>query len=311
MDTANDKIVGFFKKNILIIILIVTTIAYLFLDFFELNVEIKWSWYKIIGVFTINFGFGYAITEIMADEGLKAGQESPKYISALKTYGEEKIKTDAFSEMAGTFCDNYNEKQYRSALKEYYRSYNLRLDLVEQKKYVLSELTKSQQKAIKNVERRVRVIPVTPRYLFSLSNHPYRNKKTTEDIPTHEAKRKVKKIANKIVFAVTFTLIAWQFVTDPSWSNFLSSLIKVVTWLIFGAMGYFQEYQFVTQDYLPNFIIDKTDLLVEFRNEYEKGNLKPRPEEPKPPVVEETKVFNLDSPVEEIVYKITEPIKVE
>lgn len=68
-------------------------------------------------------------------------------------------------------------------------------------------------------------------------------------------------------------MIAWQIVVDPSWSNFLSSLIKVVTWLIFGGITYFQEYQFVTEQYIPNFIIDKTDLLVEFRNRYEKGEI--------------------------------------
>lgn len=36
--------------------------------------------------------------------------------------------------------------------------------------------------------------------MFSLSNKPYRNKKSAEDIPTHEAKRKIAKIANKVIF---------------------------------------------------------------------------------------------------------------
>lgn len=271
--SATERISGFFKRNLLMIILFATTIAYLFLDYFELNVNIDWSWYKVVGVFTINFGFGYAITEMMADEGLKAGQESPKYLKALKTYGDEKVKTDGFSELASSFCEYYNEREHEQAMRDYFMSFNLRYDIVKANGYDPKTLTKSQSKAIRLADKRVRILNVTPKYMFSLSNKPYRNKKSAEDIPTHEAKRKIAKIANKVIFGVCFTVIAWQIVVDPSWSNFLSSLIKVVTWLIFGGITYFQEYQFVTEQYIPNFIIDKTDLLVEFRNRYEKGEI--------------------------------------
>ena len=87
-------------------------------------------------------------------------------------------------------------------------------------------------------------------------------------------KREVSKIAGKIVFGLAFSMLVFNWVTNPSWANFLSSLIKVATWLIVGAISYFQEYQFVTQDYLQNTVIDKIDLLVQFINEYNKGEYK-------------------------------------
>ncbi len=274
METNQDKFVGFLKRNLINFILILVTFAYLFLDFFNLEITADFTWYKLLGLFTINFGFGYAITDLLAGMGLQAGQNAPKYIATLKEYGTQKEKTDSFSEYADAFCDRYNVKNRERVLKEYYLSYNLKYELVKENEYDLSKLTKQQVKAIKKQNKRVKILNITPKYLFSLSNQPYRNPKKTVDIPTHVMKREVSKIAGKIVFGLAFSMLVFNWVTNPSWANFLSSLIKVATWLIVGAISYFQEYQFVTQDYLQNTVIDKIDLLVQFINEYNKGEYK-------------------------------------
>ena len=271
METAQDKLVGFVKKNLINFILIIVTFAYLFLDFFQLDIIADFTWYKLLGLFTINFGFGYAITDLLAGMGLQAGQNSPKYIATLNEYGRQKEKTDSFSEYADLFCDRYNIKNRERVLKEYYLSYNLKYELVKDNFYELDKLTRTQRKAIKKQNSRVNILNITPKYLFSLSNQPYRNPKKTTDIPTHIMKREVSKVAGKIVFGLAFSMLVFNWVTNPSWANFLSSMIKVATWLIVGAISYFQEYQFVTQDYLQNTVIDKTDLLVQFINEYNKG----------------------------------------
>lgn len=271
METYQDKLVGFLKRNLINFILVIVTFAYLFLDFFQLDVIADFTWYKLLGLFTINFGFGYAITDLLAGMGLQAGQNAPKYIATLKEYGTQKEKTDSFSEYADMFCDRYNVKNRERVLKEYYLSYNLKYELVKENEYDLSKLTKQQVKAIKKQNKRVKILNITPKYLFSLSNQPYRNPKKTVDIPTHVMKREFSKIAGKIVFGLAFSMLVFNWVTNPSWANFLSSLIKVATWLIVGAISYFQEYQFVTQDYLQNTVIDKIDLLVQFINEYNKG----------------------------------------
>ena len=72
METAQDKLVGFVKKNLINFILIIVTFAYLFLDFFQLDIIADFTWYKLLGLFTINFGFGYAITDLLAGMGLQA-----------------------------------------------------------------------------------------------------------------------------------------------------------------------------------------------------------------------------------------------
>lgn len=272
METKTDKLVNFFRSNFLTLILVIVTFAYLFLDFFDFGLADK-TWYELIGIFTVNFAFGYAINSLISNEGLKAGQESPKYKTALKTYGDEKIKTDAFSEFAEDFCDKYNVRQHERIMFEYYRSYNLKYDLVKENKYDLTKLTKKQNLAIKRADK-LKILNISPKYLFSLSNKPYRSEKETDDIAIHIVKRDVKKLVSKVILAVAFTFLAWDFVQNPSWANFLSSLIKVATWLVIGSISYFQEYQFITADYLQNVVIDKTDLLVQFRNEYEKGLLK-------------------------------------
>ena len=274
METNQDKFVGFLKRNLINFILVLVTFAYLFLDFFNLEITADFTWYKLLGLFTINFGFGYAITDLLAGMGLQAGQNAPKYIATLKEYGLQKEKTDSFSEYADAFCDRYNVKNRERVLKEYYLSYNLKYELVKENSYDLTNLTKQQVKAIRKQNKRVKILNITPKYLFSLSNQPYRNPKKTVDIPTHIMKREVSKIAGKIVFGLAFSMLVFNWVTNPSWANFLSSLIKVATWLIVGAISYFQEYQFVTQDYLQNTVIDKIDLLVQFINEYNKGEFK-------------------------------------
>lgn len=274
METYQDKLVGFLKRNLINFILVIVTFAYLFLDFFQLDIIAEFTWYKLLGLFTINFGFGYAITDLLANMGLQAGQNSPKYIATLNEYGKQKEKTDSFSEYAEFFCDKHNILNRERVLKEYYLSYNLKYELVKDNLYDLTKLTHAQRKAIKRQNRRVKILNITPKYLFSLSNQPYRNPKKTVDIPTHIMKREVSKIAGKIVFGLAFSMLVFNWVTNPSWANFLSSLIKVATWLIVGAISYFQEYQFVTQDYLQNTVIDKTDLLVQFINEYNKGEYK-------------------------------------
>ena len=274
METYQDKLVGFLKRNLINFILVIVTFAYLFLDFFQLDVIADFTWYKLLGLFTINFGFGYAITDLLANMGLQAGQNSPKYIATLNEYGKQKEKTDSFSEYAEFFCDKHNILNRERVLKEYYLSYNLKYELVKDDLYDLTKLTRTQRKAIKRQNKRVKILNITPKYLFSLSNQPYRNPKKTVDIPTHIMKREVSKIAGKIVFGLAFSMLVFNWVTNPSWANFLSSLIKVATWLIVGAISYFQEYQFVTQDYLQNTVIDKIDLLVQFINEYNKGEYK-------------------------------------
>ncbi len=294
METNQDKLVSFFKKNFINFILVVVTAAYLFLDFFSIDILADFTWYKILGIFTINFGFGYAITELLANMGLQAGQTSPKYIATLNEYGKQKEKTDTFSEYADAFCDKYNVLNRERILHEYYLSYNLKYELVKDNLYKLDTLTKQQRKAIRWQNHRVKVMNITPKYLYSLSNQPYRNPKKTVDIPTHIAKRNTKKIASKIVFGLAFSMLVFNWVTNPSWANFLSSLIKVATWLVMGAISYFQEYQFITQDYLQNTVIDKTDLLVQFINEYEKGAFR------------EVKVLREEEPVEEEKLAINE-----
>lgn len=274
METYQDKLVGFLKRNLINFILVIVTFAYLFLDFFQLDVIADFTWYKLLGLFTINFGFGYAITDLLANMGLQAGQNSPKYIATLNEYGKQKEKTDSFSEYAEFFCDKHNILNRERVLKEYYLSYNLKYELVKDDLYDLTKLTRTQRKAIKRQNKRVKILNITPKYLFSLSNQPYRNPKKTVDIPTHIMKREVSKIAGKIVFGLAFSMLVFNWVTNPSWANFLSSLIKVATWLIVGAISYFQEYQFVTQDYLQNTVIDKIDLLVQFINECNKGEYK-------------------------------------
>lgn len=286
METNQDKFVGFLKRNLINFILVLVTFAYLFLDFFNLEITADFTWYKLLGLFTINFGFGYAITDLLAGMGLQAGQNAPKYIATLKEYGLQKEKTDSFSEYADAFCDRYNVKNRERVLKEYYLSYNLKYELVKENSYDLTNLTKQQVKAIRKQNKRVKILNITPKYLFSLSNQPYRNPKKTVDIPTHIMKREMSKIAGKIVFGLAFSMLVFNWVTNPSWANFLSSLIKVATWLIVGAISYFQEYQFVTQDYLQNTVIDKIDLLVQFINEYNKGEFNSA-FNPKPEITEE------------------------
>jgi hypothetical protein len=296
-----DKLSGFLRKNIVDLVMIIAITAYLFLDFFNLGVSIEMAWYKIGIILVVNLAFGYALTDLMADKGIEAGRASDKYISSLRRYGEEKEKTDPFCELAPKFCESYNDRKMENEKKSYFRAYGLKYEKRKQyeeeianfQKFTKKEkkanpliFSKWQLKAIKRADRRVKIYEIDENYLFSLSSKKgYKaSSRAPMDIPGHILKREITKSANKIITSIAFTFVAFEFVLTPSWANFLSSLLKVAVWLLFGALSYWNEYNFITGAYLQDCVIPRTDRLIEFRNEYGKGQLT---EEPKKEEVKE------------------------
>lgn len=272
---TTEKISDFIKRYILTIILCITTIAYLFLDFFQLNVTEEFDWLKLTGAFIINFGFGYAITTMLSNAGIRSGQESQKYKDTLQAYSDAKVKTDSYNELAEVFCENYNIRNKETILNEFFRDCGVNRKRYEDGYYKTKEhrkeLTLKQRIALRNIHTRTKVVPVTPKYLYSLSSASYRTPKVTKDIAQHTRDKAITKFFTKAMFSICFTILAFELVVNPNWSNFVSSLIKVATWLVLGGVSYFQEYQYVTQQYLQNVVVDKTDLLVQFDNEYKSG----------------------------------------
>lgn len=289
-----DKFIDFIQKNFLNAILFGAVIAYLFLDYFTLDITFDVSWYSILGIFTIHFAFGYCVTNLLQDKGMEAGMSSQKYIDTLNAFGNAKIKTDGHTEFLQDFCDRHNDRARLSEYKIYFSFYHLDYKKVFNHEYDLSKLTKEQIKAIKKANKKISYFAIRPDYLLSLSNRYRRKNKKPEDLQEHLVKRNLIKIANRVITGIAFTLIAFNIAADPTWANFVSSLIKVFTWLLFGAIGYAKEMNYIKNKYLPDVVVAKTDLLIEFEGEYEKGVYKAQE------IAEKTAVEEISPQVEKI-----------
>lgn len=260
-ETKLDRTMGFFRKHIYNVLLVLISIAFLFKDIIKIEDTGK-TLIEIIASSFLAFIFGMAFNIILGKKGIISGKNTQSFINTMIRYNAEIDKTDDYIEKLDGFCDIKNEQRIKKAQIKILRSERIKYDDFINKE--MEEVCKNESQ-IKCWERakKVKVQHLTPDNLLSETDERYEKGKKELTIAEYEKMQNAKDSATKIIFALIFGYFGVTFMGNIE--NIMWGIIQIGTWLLLAMMRYIKNYSYITDVYKSK-IHRKINYLIEFNS---------------------------------------------
>lgn len=217
--------------------------------------------------FILLFG-SYGMFVVCADGGIKNGYATTVYKDSINRFdGLKKSIEDSMLPRMDDFCTHYIDEELRKTRMQYLSvaciPYNVYMD-----KYVklgrkdidaLPELTDSQKKAVRKANK-VHRIKLTPEMIMTQGKTIHTRSALTITPDTMKTITYGVKIVKMSFISICMSLIALDFILEPSWTVFAEVCLKLVTVVINGFDGHKEGFNNITV-HTVNYVNNQSSLM--------------------------------------------------
>lgn len=277
-NTLGEKAIGWFKTNILTLIVALVSLAYIIFGLVGFDPK-EQSLLELIGNTALGIGVGVTINMLLGKIGISKGLVSAPFLNTKKTYGQvvDDISTDI--DKLDDFCDKKVEQIRERKIRQALKAGGLLYDRFIKGEYNSDNICPPKPKNTKASEYkrnckivrgayekalRVKVYNLNATSLISEIDEDKETDKPEQTINKYETIATAKNLTTKILFALVFAYFGVGMIEDASWANVIWHAFQIALWLSFGVVRYFQDYSYITMQYRQK-IIRKTNYLIEFR----------------------------------------------
>jgi hypothetical protein len=210
----------------------------------------------------------YGMYVCCADGGINAGYSTDVYKDSVEKFKGLKDKIEgSFLPRMNDFCNHYCDEELRKTRMQYLSVVCIPYDVYIEK-YVhlgakeinaLPELKEGQKKAIKKANK-VKRIKLSPERIMTLGKTIHTRSVLSI---TPDALRNIafgKKILKMSFISICMSMIAFDIITQPSWTVFASVCLKLVTVIINGFDGHKEGFINITV-HTVNYVNSQSSLM--------------------------------------------------
>ena len=271
-DERNKKIYDFIKGNLINLVVILTSVAYIFFGMIGIN-KTDLTIEEQIAKAGIGIIVGFLIKQGVGENGFNKGYNSLLWKTALEKYNNVCNIANAYVERVDNFYraeEIEKKRQYRRMLlMEYQIKYEWFFDFkgnfIENKdKY--STLDRKQRRALKKaVKVKIYNLNLFSEYSIELSADTKREKTDKTQRSIMFGKNGIAQIVSAVLGA--YFLPMWS---GWSWASFIIASIQVVIWISCGVIQLYTNYNYVAIE-KTNKLKRKMELLIKFKQGCESG----------------------------------------
>lgn len=216
----------------------------------------------------------YSMYILCVGGGTDSGLCSEVYKDAVKKFEDLKTRLSKTQyDKLNDFCEWYAEEELKKARMQYLINSSISYDVYASKYVGLSrkeikacdELSDSQKRAIRAANR-IKRMRITPMMLTTMQGESGISRNSLSITPLIIKRLKIaKKIITSLFTTAGLTLIAFQVVTEPSWTMFVEVCVKLVTVAMYGFDGRNMGYDNITIDAVNHTNL-QSDLLAQALN---------------------------------------------
>lgn len=270
--TLMEKGKSFLTENLYGIIVGILTIVYIVRSLIGIEKSGK-TVEEILADAAISFIIGFAISKLLASQGMKDGLNKDNVVKTIMLHGDKVGKITPYINYLDAFCEEKNEKikvreqtrilageniRYQDFVNEFYA-------VRERGEFVYKEfheLPKKKQRAI-NKAKRLKLSILASSSLTtegSKATDPFNFGQTTKQFMI---KRDGSQIVSKFFMALIFGYFGVTLLKDSALENVIWAIVQMGSFLAVGMLAYIKSFMFITVDYRKG-IIQKIDLIDEF-----------------------------------------------
>lgn len=280
MDDKNKKIAEFIKGNLVNVVVVLISIAYILygmLKFEETGLTIEEQLIKAgLGIIV-----GLLIKQGVGENGFNKGYNSTLWQTNIDKYNNVCNLANPYLERIDNFYSSEEiekKKQYRRVLlmahqMKYGWFFDNKGNYIENESQ-FNKLTKSQKNALKRaIKVKIYNLNLFSEYSIEIANATKREKTDKQQRAKMFGKNGIAQIITAVVGAYIIPL--W---TGWSWGNFIMTSLQVTLWIFCGVSQLYINYNYVVIEKI-NKIKRKMELLVKFKQGCESGLYRTNPYE--------------------------------
>lgn len=259
---------AWFKKNLSWLILVVSSILFIFKEGLEFSAS-QDDLLTLIMSMSFTYLFALYVSISLRQMGKKSGKEATIYMNAIKYLADAKQDVKNFVYLLPRFVKYKNEQSLKDVQKLFIEEHGMIWSLYEKGYYkeekVYELLEEQQKKALKKIGD-IRITKLTVNSL--LSEHSKSKLRHTDplylgkDENTDQTQSMLGMMVTKSILPIITSYFAIQVVLGTS---LLWGAIQVAVILLMGTTHYMEGEDYVITE-LRNRQINKADLLIEFKN---------------------------------------------
>lgn len=226
-----------------------------------------------LGFFLLLF-CSYSMHVSCADSGMRAGLRHEAYTEAVEDYDtlKDELSEQSCENLLYLFCKEYIETELKNARMAVILDVGLSYEIYHEKYLGKGEdeiekdkeLTGPQKKAVCKANK-IKPIKLTPDMITKRGRGDWRRAPLGIRPITKKRVHFVWKFVKTLVIAFTMCLIAFDFVSEPSWKMFVTCFVKLLTVGLNGFDGYRFGYENIVTDTV-NYMNDQMDLMKQALN---------------------------------------------
>lgn len=271
MESTSAKIATYIKSNLLNLIVVITSFAYVFYNQIVLNTGVEIA--ECTATVIIGVICGLVIKQSLGESGISKGFSSPLWLESKEKYNKARNMATPYIDK----IDNFYIKEEADKKKEYrivvLRSYAMRYSWFFDNKGNYIENKEQYEKLDKKQKRilakciKVKIYTLNLFSEYSLEVTEYTKKETTDK------SQRAKMLSRNIFMQVAVAFVGGYFTASFggwSWGKFIISLLQVCVWIGTGIMQLYSNYNYVVVDKV-NKLSRKVELITKFTKGAEQG----------------------------------------
>lgn len=269
--TTTEKISGWFKTNIITIVVFLVCFLYLGRGFGYIDKTDK-TILEILTDGVISLVFGLLFQTLLGEQGIINARKSAKYINTLIAYGKVIELDTPYVDKIDIFCDLENAKELKRKQTDILLKAGLKYNSFDKGEYdgginptSKKELDEKQLQAIEEA-RKVKTFKLTRDLLISEHSNSGGFENLSNGLNNFRGKQTTKNVVTKVLTAILFSYYTIKLFDEINYGAIIWYALQIVIFILLGTLQYFKNYEYVSEVDRSRFI-RKTDLLYVFYNQ--------------------------------------------